>query len=72
MKSSEYFQRQPHPYNKGDKVRDIFTNKIFVVERSYWQDYAGGDTADYTVVFEAMPDQPTPWNKSRNLEVIPL
>lgn len=60
--------RTPTAFVKGDKVRDIFTGEVFTVIRSYWQDYAGGDTADYTVLFEATATQPTPWNKSRNLE----
>ena len=60
--------RQPTAYCKDDKVRDIHTGKVYVVIRSYWQDYAGGD---YTVELESIhPDQPTPWNKSINLEPV--
>lgn len=64
-------QRQPYPYRKGDKVRNIYTGETFTVKRdAYWQNYAGGDTADYTVPLEATDDQPTPWNKSCNLEMV--
>ena len=57
-------------FNKGDKVQDIYTDEIFTVKRSYWQNYAGGSTADWTVLFEATDTQPTPWNKGSNLRVI--
>ena len=63
-------KRRPRPYNKGDKVRNIYTGEVFTVITSYWQNYAGGDTADYTVTFEPTKDQPTPWNKSTNLEPV--
>ncbi len=59
--------RDPHPYSKGEMVRDVHTGEVFTVTRSYWQAYAGADTADYTVELEATATQPTPWNKSRNL-----
>ena len=62
--------RQPQRFKQGARVRDIYTGAEYVVIRSYWQEYAGGDTADYTVTFEPTADQPTPWNKSRNLEPI--
>ncbi len=59
------------PYRKGDRVRNRFTGETFTVKvDAYWQDYAGGDTADYTVEMEATADQPTPWDKSRNLEPV--
>jgi len=63
-------KRAPHAYQKGDIVRDIWTGEVFTVIRSYWQEYAGGDTADYTVCFEPTATQPTPWNKSSNLEPV--
>jgi hypothetical protein len=61
---------EPTPYRKGEKVRDIYTGKVYTVKRDgYWQTYAGGETGDYTVELESIdPNQPTPWNKSRNLE----
>lgn len=60
---------QPRQYKRGDTVRNIYTGKVYTVKCSYWQNYAGGDTSDYTVELEQIePDQPTPWNKSRNLE----
>ncbi len=64
--------RKPYPYSKGDKVRDIYTGKVYTVKRNgYWQPYAGLDTADYTVALESIdPSNPTPWNKSRNLEPV--
>lgn len=57
--------RQPTQFNRGDVVRDIYTGQVYTVQRSYWQDYAGGNTSDYTVEFE-----PTGWNKSQNLELV--
>ena len=63
-------KRVPHPYEPGDRVRDIYTGAEYTVKRCYWQEYAGGDTADYTVEFEPTADQPTPWDKSTNLEPI--
>ena len=63
-------QRQPTEFKRGDKVRDIYTGEVYTVIRSYWQYYAGGDTSDYTVEFEATATQRTPWNKSRNLEAV--
>ncbi len=54
-------------FNKGDKVQDIYTKEIFTVKRAYWQNYAGGSTADWTVEFEPTATQPTPWNKGSNL-----
>ncbi len=62
--------RSPYPYDKGDKVRDIYTGVVYTVLRNIgWQPYAGPDTADYTITLESIdPEQPTPWNKSRNLE----
>lgn len=69
---------KPYPYSKGDRVRDIYTGKVYTVKHDgYWQNYAGGGTrfnplfADYTVELESIdPSQPTPWNKSRNLEPV--
>lgn len=59
---------KPTEFMKGDKVRSIYngTDKIEVrtVSNCYWQNYAGGDTSDYTVVFEEGG-----WNKSTNLEL---
>ncbi len=64
--------RQPYPYEKGDKVRDIWTGEEFTVKQNIgWQPYAGPSTADYTITFEPTESQPTPWNKSRNLEPLP-
>ena len=60
-------RRMPRPYYKGDKVRDIYTGKVFTVKTCFLQNYAGG--ADYTVLFEPTETQPTPWNKSTNLEI---
>jgi len=57
------------PFHKGDKVRDIHTGKEYTVVECFWQPYAGGDTADYTIVFEREGDS-QPWNKSRNLELV--
>jgi len=62
--------RLPHEYKAGDKVRNIYTGDINTVKRSYWQWYAGGNTSDYTVLFEPTPEQPTGWNKSTNLESV--
>jgi hypothetical protein len=64
--------RQPRQYRKGQKVRDIYTGKVYTVRRDgYWQNYAGGDTADYTIELESIDaSQPTPWNKSRNLKPV--
>jgi len=59
-------------FDKGDKVQDIYTDEIFIVKRSYMQDYAG--KPDQTVEFEpAMSQgrfQPTPWNKGANLRLV--
>lgn len=61
--------RKPHRYQRGDRVRDIHTGKVYTVCCSYWQYYAGGETSDFTVLLESIePSQPTPWNKSTNLE----
>ncbi len=57
-------------FNRGDRVRNIYTGTEYIVSRVYWQEYAGGDTADYTVEFQPTADQPSPWNKSSNLELI--
>lgn len=64
--------RQPRPYEKGEKVRDIYTGQVYTVKENMGrQEYAGGDTADYTILLESIdPSQPTPWNKSRNLEPV--
>ncbi len=65
-------RQPPRPYRKGDKVRNIYTGKVYTVKRDgYWQPYAGGDTSDYTVELESIDEsQPTPWNKSTNLEPV--
>ena len=55
-------------FEKGDKVQDIYTDEIFIVKRSYMQDYAG--KPDQTVLFEPTETQPTPWNKGRNLRLV--
>ena len=55
-------RRWPRPYYKGDKVRNIYTGETFTVKTCYWQN------SDYTVTFEPKT-QPTPWNKSTNLEI---
>lgn len=56
-------------FQKGDKVQDIFTGEIFIVKKSYLQQY--DSEPDYTVEFEPAichgSFQETPWNKSRNL-----
>ena len=57
-------------FNRGDRVRNIYTGAEYIVSRVYWQEYAGDDTADYTVEFQPTADQPSPWNKSSNLELI--
>lgn len=62
--------QRPIEYSKGTRVRKIATGEIFTVKRSYWQNYAGGSTSDYTVLFEPTETQPTPWDKSRNLELV--
>ena len=64
--------RQPRPYEKGEKVRDIYTGQVYTVKENMGrQEYAGGDTWDYTILLESIdPNQPTPWNKSRNLEPV--
>lgn len=58
----------PREFNKGDRVRDIYTGQIYTVKRTYWQWYDGA--GDWTVEFEPTADQRTPWNKSRNLEIV--
>ena len=63
-------KNKPRPFDKGQKVRNVYTGEVFTVKTCYWQNYAGGDTADYTVTFEPTADQPTPWNKSSNLELV--
>lgn len=64
--------RNPAAYRKGDRVRDIHTGEAYTVKLgAYRQVYAGGETSDYTVELESIDaSQPTPWNKSRNLEPI--
>lgn len=63
--------RQPREYRKGEKVRRDLDGKVYTVKRSYWQRYAGGDTSDWTVELESIdPTQPTPWDKSTNLEPV--
>lgn len=64
--------RLPKGYQKGDKVRRDLDGKVYTVQRDgYWQNYAGGATSDFTVMLESIdPSQPTPWDKSRNLELI--
>ena len=64
--------RSPKQYRKGDKVRNIYNGKVYVVKREgYWQEYAGGDTSDYTIELESIEkSQPTPWTKSQNLEPV--
>ena len=56
-------------FKKGDKVRDIYTKEVFTVKKDgYFQHYGGH--GDYTIEFEATASQPTPWNKSDNLEAV--
>ncbi len=62
-------------FEKGDKVRDIYTKEIFVVKCAYWQNYGDGSRnspvqRDQTVEFEPTEAQPTPWNKGSNLEYV--
>lgn len=61
-------QQQPTQYAKGTKVRDVYTGEVYTVKRAYWQAYAG--EGDYTTEFEPTATQPTPWNKSRNLQAV--
>lgn len=61
---------KPRPFKPGQKVRNIYTGKTYIVKRCYWQPYAGGKTSDYTVEFEPTDEQPTPWDKSSNLEPV--
>ncbi len=71
MKQTRESKKQPRrEYRKGDRVRNVFTGEEFVVIRSRWQNYDGGDSADYTVEFEPTKDQPTPWDKSSNLVLV--
>lgn len=58
-------RRMPRIYKPGDIVENIYTGEEFVVKRSFWQYYAGGDTSDFTVLFE-----PHGWNKSTNLRLV--
>jgi hypothetical protein len=55
-------KKLPTMFAKGDKVKNIYTGAINIVSHSFWQYYAGGDTSDYTVVFDGEG-----WNKSTNL-----
>ncbi len=61
-------QQPAREFAKGTKVRDVYTGEVYTVKRAYWQAYAG--QGDYTTEFEATATQPTPWNKSRNLEAV--
>jgi hypothetical protein len=65
-------KRPPHPYQKGDRVRDVCTGEVYTVKQNLgWQYYDGGDTSDYTITLESIdPKQPTPWNKSSWLEPV--
>ncbi len=62
---------KPRQYFKGDKVRRDLDGQVYRVKRDgYWQRYAG-DTSDYTVELESIDaTQPTPWDKSRNLDPV--
>lgn len=63
--------RNPYCFDPGDAVENVFTSERFTVKKCLgWQFYAGGDTSDYTILFESTEDQPTPWNKSRNLKLV--
>jgi len=56
-------------FKKGDKVRDIYTGEVYTVKKDgYFQSYDG--KGDYTIEFEPTETQPTPWNKSSNLELV--
>ena len=70
MNNEKQKTKQPHLFQKGDRVRSIYTGEDFTVIRSYWQGYEGPGTGDYTVEFEPTDEQPTPWDKSMNLELI--
>jgi len=61
-------QNKPRPFNKGQKVRNVYTGEVFIVKTCSWQEYAGG--GDYTICFEPTETQPTPWDKSSNLELV--
>jgi hypothetical protein len=56
-------KRRPTRFEPGTRVKDIYTGAIKTVSTIYWQEYAGGDTSDYTVVFVEGG-----WNKSQNLD----
>lgn len=63
--------KMPRIYYPGNKVRDIYTGEIFTVKDCYKQQYCGMACGfDYTVVFEPTKTQPTPWNKSTNLQPV--
>jgi len=55
-------------FSRGDKVQDIYTKEIFIVKKTYIQDYDG--KPDQTVEFEPTETQATPWNKGSNLKLI--
>jgi hypothetical protein len=57
-------------FKKGDLVEDIYTQKINIVKRVYWQWYEG--RGDWTVIFEPTVKQPTGWNKASNLRRVEL
>ena len=63
-------KKKPIRFEKGDVVRSIHDKKVHVVKNVHWQHYAGGNTSDYTVIFEPEDNQPTPWDKSMNLELV--
>jgi hypothetical protein len=56
----------PTLFHKGERVRNVFTGAEYIVKCCQWQWYDG--QGDYTVEFEPAGNQPTPWDKSQNLE----
>lgn len=66
-------------FNKGDKVRNIYTDDIFIVKSVCWQNYGDGSrnspfNRQQTVEFEPAMSmgiwQPTPWDTGDNLQLI--
>ena len=51
-------------YKRGEKVVQVYFPErgVRTVKAYYWQEYAGGDTSDYTVEFDGGG-----WDKSTNL-----
>jgi hypothetical protein len=60
-------------FKKGDKVRNVYTDDVFVVKSVCWQNYEGRGRQQ-TVEFEPAMSmgvwQPTPWDTGDNLQII--